>query len=163
MTPMTDGNAADGSHKGRRVHIPEDDSAVVSENIRKARKARGMNQTELAAAMRAKGFDTWRQNTVSLIENGQRSTDDLDELQALSAILAGDDSGGDIMAGTSVAQAMHGVARSMMNTMKPAATRSGLRELRKHLDAARAELSELDDVVETLEAYWRDSDDGESS
>lgn len=72
---------------------------TVGENVRRLRKAAGMSQAELAAAMRERGQLHWRQNTVSRVENGRQPLDFL-ELEPLGEIL------GNILDGTAEAQSI---------------------------------------------------------
>lgn len=72
------------------------DDAVMAANVMRLRKARGMNQTALADAMRAAGQGHWRQTTVSRVELGkQRLTGG--EVMALQKIL-----GNEVIDGTAM-------------------------------------------------------------
>jgi transcriptional regulator with XRE-family HTH domain len=60
---------------------------TLGANIRAERSRAGLRQSDLAAAMRTAGFDTWAQQTAGLVERGQRRIL-VEELLALADILA---------------------------------------------------------------------------
>lgn len=49
------------------------DDVRLGRNIKAAREAKGMSQTELASYMSGRGFTAWRQTTVSRTERGERA------------------------------------------------------------------------------------------
>ena len=60
-------------------------SDVLRDNVRKYRTIRDLEQTHVAAAMQAFGFD-WKQATVGFVEGGRRQVK-VDELPALAMVL----------------------------------------------------------------------------
>jgi transcriptional regulator with XRE-family HTH domain len=60
---------------------------TLGANIRAERSRAGMRQSDLAAAMRAAGFDGWVQQTVGSAERGQRRIA-VEELLTMATILA---------------------------------------------------------------------------
>ena len=70
------------------------DNETIAANVASLRKAQGMSQAALADAMRERGQDHWRQNTVSRVETGKQSLS-VGEVIALEEIL-----GGPLMRGT---------------------------------------------------------------
>lgn len=60
---------------------------TIGRNLRTARERKGMSQAEVAAAMRAAGFTTWRQTTVNKVEATERDVS-APEFRQLAALFA---------------------------------------------------------------------------
>ncbi len=140
-----------------------DEDEIIGKNIRRARKAAGMNQTELAAAMGEHGFP-WRQNVVSRVEIGQRELL-LQEIQALQDIL-----GQAITSGTQLEQSAVQLGRAF-DGVRRRATEQRLKKLTARLDEMQDLLDANREDIRKLNGYWnlddyddlQGDDDGQSS
>lgn len=134
---------------------------AIGANVRKARTDRGLSQAELARRMYDAGQTHWRQNTVSRVENGKQPLN-AGEIQALAAILEKD-----LLEGSPVFGELKNTIQKMAPALKTANTRAAIRQMRRHFNAAKEEMGEVEAFLTILEATWWSSDDsqgdGESS
>lgn len=120
---------------------PSDDDARLAANVARLRSAHRMKQSELADAMCEQGRTSWRQTTVSRVENGQQRLTGAD-LVALQQIL-----GAAVLDGTQVAWTMQAALPEVRNRAAVAA-----------LDDAEQALQHALSTVQRVRALYTDDD-----
>lgn len=128
--------------------MADQSTQTVGASVRKARAAKGMSQKALATAMHDAGLTHWRQNTVSRVENGRQPLD-VEELQALTVIL-----GKDFLSESIRSSDLTQAVEKILPVLKKANTMTGLRFLRKDLEAIKQHIKQMDESLAILEATW---------
>lgn len=112
------------------------DDDTIARNIVRLRKAKGLSQSALADAMRERGQDHWRQNTVSRVETGKQSLN-FGELRDLTDVL------GNVLEETKLGGAMSSLGKHIAEKERKRYLDKRLRSLDERLTAALDEVRQL--------------------
>lgn len=126
------------------------DDETIARNIVRLRKAKGLSQSALADAMRERGQDHWRQNTVSRVETGKQSPN-FGELRDLTDVL------GNVLEETKLGGTLSSLGKHIAEKGRKRYLDKRLRSLDERLTAALDEVRQLRWMFD--DDYEADSED----